>query len=195
MKTKPEVFISVDVETSGPIPGEYSLLSIGACHVDDERQSFSCQLRPITRNADPAALAVTGLSLDRLEREGRDPLDAMRAFRDWLRQVAGEEASVVFVGFNAAFDWSFINYYFHKYLGENPFGFSALDIKSLYMGKTGCAWSQTRSSRITAALSPQRRGDHNPLHDAQYQAELFRLIRGMPACSSIERDATTCLDR
>ncbi|MFL1482375.1 3'-5' exonuclease, partial [Pseudomonas grimontii] len=25
-----ELYVSVDVETSGPIPGEYSLLSIGA---------------------------------------------------------------------------------------------------------------------------------------------------------------------
>ena len=30
-----EVFISVDVETAGPIPGEYSLLTIGACDVRD----------------------------------------------------------------------------------------------------------------------------------------------------------------
>ncbi len=29
MKDK-EIFISVDIESSGPIPGEYSLLSIGA---------------------------------------------------------------------------------------------------------------------------------------------------------------------
>lgn len=31
---KKEVFISVDIEASGPIPGEYDLLSIGMCLVD-----------------------------------------------------------------------------------------------------------------------------------------------------------------
>ncbi|MGB9037337.1 MAG: 3'-5' exonuclease, partial [Acinetobacter calcoaceticus] len=31
MIPKKEIFISVDVETSGPIPGIYDLLSIGAC--------------------------------------------------------------------------------------------------------------------------------------------------------------------
>jgi uncharacterized OsmC-like protein len=30
-KATNERFYSVDVETSGPIPGDYSLLSIGAC--------------------------------------------------------------------------------------------------------------------------------------------------------------------
>jgi len=41
-----ELYVSVDVETSGPIPGEYSLLSIGACLVDQPATSiyleYSC---------------------------------------------------------------------------------------------------------------------------------------------------------
>lgn len=177
MTNKREVFLSVDVETAGPIPGEYSLLSIGACDVSNPTQTFTCELKPTTRDADPKALEVTGLSLDRLARDGLDPAIAMQAFRDWVARIAGTDATPVFVGFNAPFDWSFVNYYFHRYLGENPFGFAALDIKSMYMGATGSSWSQTRSSQIAAALRPTLKGDHNALHDAQYQAELFRLIR------------------
>ena len=177
MTSKHEVFVSVDVETTGPIPGEYSLLAIGACDVWDSTQTFACELKPITRNADLKALAVTGLSLDRLEQEGLDPAVAMRAFRDWIVRISGADATPVFVGFNAPFDWSFVNYYFHRYLGENPFGFTAIDIKSMYMGATGSSWTQTRSSQIATALHPVLKGDHNALHDAQYQAELFRLIR------------------
>jgi ribonuclease T len=33
MAGKKECLISVDVETSGPIPGDYSMLSLGACVV------------------------------------------------------------------------------------------------------------------------------------------------------------------
>lgn len=177
MTSKHEVFLSVDVETAGPIPGEYSLLTIGACDVSDPTQTFACELKPTTRNADPKALEVTGLSLDRLEQEGLDPAVAMRTFRDWVVRIAGADATPVFVGFNAPFDWSFVNYYFHRYLGENPFGFAALDIKSMYMGANGSSWAQTRSSQIAADLHPVLKGDHDALHDAQYQAELFRLIR------------------
>ncbi len=177
MSATGELFVSVDVETAGPIPGEYSLLSIGACHVDDEAQTFSCELKPINRNADPKALEVSGLSLATLEESGLTPADAMRAFRSWAKALAGDDATLVFVGLNAPFDWSFVNYYFHKYLGENPFGFAGLDIKAYYMGATGCAWSDTRSSRLAADLAPHRHGDHRALHYAQYQAELFRLIR------------------
>jgi DNA polymerase III epsilon subunit-like protein len=101
----------------------------------------------------------------------------MRQFSQWVRYIAGTDGTPVFVGFNAAFDWSFVNYYFHRYLGENPFGFAALDIKSLYMGAARTGWRQTRSSEIAAALHPTRVSDHDALHDAQYQAELFRLTR------------------
>lgn len=182
MTTKCEVFISVDVETAGPIPGEYSLLTIGACNVADAEQTFSCELKPTTRNADPKALEVTGLSLDKLEQEGLEPAEAMRQFLAWVNRIVGADSTPIFVGFNAAFDWSFINYYFHRYIGENPFGFSALDIKSLYMGAAGTTWSQTRSSQIAETLHPTLKGDHDALHDAQYQAELFRLIRDKGQC-------------
>lgn len=177
MSLKREVFISVDVETAGPIPGEYSLLSIGACAVDDDSQTFQCELKPINRNADPKALEVTGLSLDDLAERGLEPEAAMEAFELWAKTLAGDDGALVFVGFNAPFDWSFVNYYFHRFAGGNPFGFTALDIKALYMGVVGGTWADTRSSKIAERLAPTRRGDHDALHDALYQAELFRLVR------------------
>lgn len=175
-----EVYISVDVETSGPIPGEYSLLSIGACLAYSPNQVFECYLKPVSDRADPKALEVTGLSMERLHREGLEPKVAMESFLSWVSDICGEEGKPVFVGFNAPFDWSFINYYFHRYLGQNPFGFSALDIKALYMGATGCTWEKTRSSEMSRALNATLRGDHQAAHDAQFQAELFRLVRRFP---------------
>jgi ribonuclease T len=177
MTSNKEVFVSVDVETAGPIPGEYSLLSIGACLVDDDSQTFSCDLQPINANFVSEALAVTGLSLEHLKKVGLPSPEAMRQFADWSKsQIRGDQC-LVFVGFNAAFDWSFINYYFHRYIGENPYGFAALDIKSLYMGVTGGNWLDTRSSRMNSVLKPHLAGGHKALQDARYQAELFRLTR------------------
>lgn len=48
--------------------------------------------------------------------------------------------AAAYVGFNASFDWSFVNYYFDLFLGENPFGIAALDIKSMYSGAADCSW-------------------------------------------------------
>lgn len=172
-----ETFISVDVETSGPVPGVYSMLSIGACVASEPGVTFSCTLKPITEAFDPKALEVSGLSLEELHATGLDPREAMTNFGKWIEEVAGATTRPVFVGFNAPFDWSFVNYYFHLFGGANPFGFTALDIKALYMGATGCDWDDTRSSRIAEHLNPKLHGDHDALHDAIYQAELFRLIQ------------------
>lgn len=101
MEVRNEVFISVDVETSGPIPGEYSMLSIGACLVDAPETSFERTLKPLNRNADPEALAVTGFSLEELERNGVEPRQAMTEFDAWIKAACSKADVPVFVGLNA----------------------------------------------------------------------------------------------
>ncbi|VVE06690.1 DNA polymerase III subunit epsilon [Pandoraea communis] len=177
MKVEKEIFVSVDIEASGPIPGKYSMLSIGACLTSNPAEQFSCLLKPLSQEFVPAALEVTGLSLERLREEGLEPGEAMVQFKAWAKSLADAGQTVVFVGFNAPFDWSFVNYYFHLFLGENPFGIAALDIKSMYFGASGSAWKSTRSSEIEKVLNPESSGNHDALDDAVYQAELFNLIR------------------
>ena len=176
MNSRSDVLVSVDVETSGPIPGKYSLLAIGACAVDGD-DAFSCEIKPLNDNADPKAMEVIGLSLDALKDGGLTPSQAMERFSEWLYSLRSEAESFVFVGLNAPFDWSFINYYFHRFAGGNPFGYTALDIKAYYMGVTGCRWSETTSSAMSRMLRPQLAPDHQALQDARFQAELYRLIR------------------
>ncbi|MBX9763862.1 MAG: 3'-5' exonuclease [Pseudomonadaceae bacterium] len=171
-----ELYVSVDVETSGPVPGIYSLLSIGACLVTEPASSIYLELQPDGIQHDPEAVAVTGLDLTRLESEGLAPQVAMLKLEQWLAQVCPADQKVVFVGLNTPFDWSFINYYFHKYAGANPFGFTAIDMKAYYMGSTGCRWKETKSSHMTARLKPQSSPNHNALDDARFQAELFALM-------------------
>jgi hypothetical protein len=119
-------------------------------------------------------MQVTGLDLDIIERDGIDPQIAMQRFAAWITESVGREVEPIFVGFNAPFDWSFINFYFHRYYGSNPFGHSALDIKAVFMGHTGCDWAETSSRKMASQLGVRATGDHNALHDALFQAELFR---------------------
>ncbi len=179
MREKP-CYISVDVETSGPIPGEYSLLSIGACLVSDPSVGFEVLLVPISERSDAAAIAVCGMDLERLKIEGLPPADALALFRDWIDGVADGVGKPVFVGLNAPFDWSFVNYYFHRFAGSNPFGFAALDIKSLYMGCMGRDWFETSPMKMADALGVQGAYTHRALDDARLQAVIFgRLLRAL----------------
>ena len=171
-----EIYISVDVETSGPIPGEYSLLSLGACVIGETSKTFYREIKPIADAFIPQALEVTGLSLQKLNETGTEPTAALRAFEDWQSSVSNGKRSV-FVAFNPTFDWMFVAYYFHRFLGHNPFGISGLDIKAYYMGKLGTSWGETAKKKLDKKVLPLgRKHTHNALDDAIEQAEIFRRI-------------------
>jgi ribonuclease T len=173
MKIPDELLISVDVETAGPYPGRYSLLSIGACVVADPSLTFYVELQPVSPDAVPDALAVTGLDMETLAEQGLAPAEAMLSFAGWLDTVAPAGTRPVFVGFNAPFDWMFVNEYFHRFLGYNPFGHNALDIKSFYAGRTGVRWHETSLKHVAARYGGPLSLSHNALADAIDQASLM----------------------
>jgi len=78
------------------------------------------------------------------------------------------------VAFNAPFDWMFIADYFHRYLGHNPFGYKALDIKALFMGLKGIAWDETGFEKVIRHYGITHPLTHNALQDAIDQAVVFR---------------------
>jgi DNA polymerase III epsilon subunit-like protein len=169
-----EIYISIDVETSGPNPSQYSLLSIGACTVDEPQNTFYVELKPVNKDALPGALAVSGLSLEYLALHGLEPSQAMARFEAWLKDLVPAGHKPVFVAFNAPFDWMFVNDYFFRYLGRNPFGHSALDIKSFYMGLAGVTWAKTSMRHVAPRYLGEQLLTHHALRDAQDQAEIFR---------------------
>ncbi len=169
-------YISVDVEAAGPNPGRYSLLSIGACMVHDPRRAFYVELQPVNKEFTQEAYLVHGLSLERLEERGKPPQQAMQAFADWVEKEIREGERPILVAFNAPFDWMFVNDYFHRYLGRNPFGHEALDIKALYMGVAKVGWGDIHKKELHKKYLGGGELTHNALRDAQDQAEMFRAM-------------------
>jgi DNA polymerase III epsilon subunit-like protein len=171
-----EVYVSVDVETAGPNPGLYSLLSIGACLVAEPERTFYVELQPVNNKVEKEALAVHGLSLEKLRVEGVPPADAMAQFEAWLACEIPPPVRPLFVAFNAPFDWMFINDYFHRFLGRNPFGHNAIDIKAYYMGLSGSPWADTSLDKLLPRYVGPAKLTHNALDDAKDQAAIFRVL-------------------
>jgi DNA polymerase III epsilon subunit-like protein len=171
-----ESYISVDVETAGPNPSQYSLLAIGACSVFFPERNFYIELKPVNQNFRPEALESSGFSLEKLAVEGVDPIESLEHFETWLQEVVPTGQQPVFVGFNAPFDWMFVNDYFHRFLGHNPFGHAAIDIKSYYMGLAKVPWEETTMRFLGPRYLNQPVLIHHALRDALDQGGIFRKL-------------------
>jgi DNA polymerase III epsilon subunit-like protein len=170
-----DVFICVDVETAGPNPADYALLSIGAALVSDPQRSFYVELQPDKDKLTDEAERTHQLDLAALAATGTPPGAAMAQFAAWVDEQA-QGGNPVFVAFNAPFDWMFVNDYMQHYLGHNPFGHRALDIKAAFMGFTGEAWAETTYQHISAHYRQPQALAHNARRDAEQGAQLFAAI-------------------
>jgi ribonuclease T len=169
-------FISVDIESAGPIPSQYALLSIGACTLTQPQQTFYVELVPDKDLVDLRAMEVHGLDFQTLKQVGLSAEEAMHKFADWLQEVVPIGHSPLMLAFNAPFDWIFINDYFFRYLGYNPFGHSAVDIKAVYLGASGRSWQESSGAHLHKIYDHGKQLSHNALDDAIDQAIIFQGI-------------------
>jgi ribonuclease T len=120
------------------------------------------------------ALELCNFSLDELRIKGIPPQQAMKKFTDWIAKVSGTRKPV-FVAYPVTFDWLFVNYYFYKYIGLNPFGVSGIDIKSVWIGKTNAKWHSIGIDDIQKSLGLEYLLHiHNVLEDAKAQTIVFK---------------------
>jgi DNA polymerase III epsilon subunit-like protein len=162
--------VIVDVESDGPIPAEFSMVCFGAVFFDEWLdQSFYGRTRPISERFDAEALAVSGFSRDE-HLSFDEPKAVMEDFEAWL--AARTKSRPIFVSDNPAFDWQFVNYYFHRFLGRNPFGISGRRIGDLYAGlvKDASKASEWKKYRVTSHT-------HNPVDDARGNAEALKKFK------------------
>jgi DNA polymerase III epsilon subunit-like protein len=100
----------------------------------------------------------------------------MEKFESWVRLVTPEGHIPLFLAFNAPFDWMFVCDYFHRFLGRNPFGHTAVDIKAFAMGAAGLEWNETSFNHLSRMYLGSREITHHALRDALDQAEIFNKL-------------------
>ncbi len=186
-----DVYISADIEADGPIPGRYSMLSFGLAvagrfdgrtfsPADPAAATFYRELRPVSDEFDPGAVAVTGLDRARLQAAGADPAAAMAEAAAWVGEQAGGDRPVM-VGYPIVFDWMFMHWYFVRYVGRSPFGFSgALDMKTIYQQKARVPLDRAGRDDLPPVLRSSRAHTHNACDDAIEQAEIFARLFEWP---------------
>lgn len=175
MADLPELFVAVDIEADGPIPGPYSMISLGMAVAGWPELTFYTELRPISDDFDPAALAVSGLDRDRLCREAPTAQEAMSAAATWVEGLRAL-GRPVFLAAPAVWDGMFVHWYFIRFTGRNPFGTtgSGVDLRSYWMGLTAAEWTRTHNRRIKQELGlAGLRHTHHAGEDAVELAQVF----------------------
>ena len=173
----PEVYVSTDVETDGPIPGPHSMLSFGsAAFLPDKTllETFSVNLKalpdakpdPTTMNwwrQHPEKWAAARTDL-------QDPESAMRRYLTWIQKLPGDP---VFVAYPTGFDFLFVYWYLIRFTGESPFSFSALDIKTYAMALLKKEYRKSVKRNMPRRWFENQAHTHIALDDAIEQGLLF----------------------
>lgn len=160
-------YIMVDVESDGPIPGDYSMICFGAVIIDENlNRTFYSRLKPISNIYIPEALAVSGFTREQTLLFN-SPIDVMTEFAEWIAINVTDKP--IFISDNNGYDWMFINWYFHHFLHSNPFGYSSQNLGSFYKGIIKDTSRNFKHLRKTMH-------SHNPVDDAIGNAEAFLTI-------------------
>lgn len=183
-----DAYFSADVETDGPIPGPYSMLSFAIVYAgsfDGKRferpqnydRTFYKELKPISENYQDEALQINGLDRSRLCKEGEAPATAMTEVCRWVINQAGQ-AKPVLVAFPLSFDWTWLYWYFIQFSEDgSPFNHSrCFDIKTAWSVKSGIPIADSGRSRIDSLFLPEHQHTHHALDDAVEQAQIFANI-------------------
>lgn len=186
-----DVYFSADVETDGPIPGPYSMLSFAMVYAGafDGRTFFKppthdiqlyVELKPISNNFETEALRINGLNRDKLIRDGLDPSQAMTSAAHWVQEIAGNGQPVL-AAYPLSFDWSWLYWYFVKFSKFNsPFGHSrCFDIKTAMAVKLGRTITTAGRQRVPDQLKAKSPHTHHALDDAIELAEILANLFAM----------------
>lgn len=172
-----EIYVSTDVETDGPIAGRHSMLSLGSAAYTRDKQllgTFSANLETLP-GAQPDAKTAAWWQTQpeawaacRCDTE--PPAAAMQRYLGWLKSLAGKP---VFVAYPTAFDFPFVYWYLMEFAGENPFGYSAIDIKTYAMALLQRDYRASGKQAMPREWFDPAPHTHVALDDAVEQGLLF----------------------
>jgi DNA polymerase III alpha subunit (gram-positive type) len=145
-----EIYISTDVETDGPIPGEYSMLSLGSVAIDKNGKilgEFYKKLKPLPKaKQHPETMRFWKQNLEAWKEATSDPEDPEVVIKEYIKwcfkfRSDSENQRPVFIAWPATFDFMFVYWYIIKFtkqceeefLKYTPFAIAGLDIRTYAM--------------------------------------------------------------
>ena len=183
IQNAPQLYFDVDVEADG-IPGYGSLLSVGA--VSPWGETYYAELKPSNERFLPSNrkfCEAHDLNHERLLEEGRDPVEAIEEFTEWIDDTTAkyDKKRPVFSAFNASFDFPWVDLAMKEAgIFKNPFGVTGYCIQSLANQlSNNYDWAQTSKGKLPVEIIPEGDFTHNALEDAVYQQKIHNALVGI----------------
>ncbi len=175
------VYFCVDCEASGPVPGLYNMVSVAGVVVRASEdgykrgRSFYFEIIPEFDGFEEEAMSIHGLTVEHLKANGLPAREVCQRIADFVKEELQPGEHPLFVGHNAPFDWMFVAWYFAWAKMKNPFGYNALDTKSMMMGCHGLPWKHCSKPELVELYPELHEPDnaHDALADATFQADIL----------------------
>jgi hypothetical protein len=187
-----EMYFSVDMEADGRAPGLSSMLSIGVVAIDPITLEFCGDFYATLQRLPEAQPDNDTMNFwDKHPKQWvearenpQDPGEAMMNLQAWVRAKQVEIGAIhgsekpdkppyaVFVANPAGFDFTWVYYYLHRFVGESCFGFSALDMTTFAATLLGVPF--TAKDKMLPEWESVFPHTHNALEDARSQGDTFR---------------------
>lgn len=179
-----DTIISVDVETTGHIPGPYSMLSLGAVALVDgkEHSHFYAKLKELPKSRRQPSTMDFWKQFPKQWAEAtsdqHEPAEVMNAFNDWIISLPGTVWTKVFAANPTSYDAGFIWYYMNRYVEEATMErafkrFRVIDIRTVISDIFDVEYSKAGRDLIPPEWSEGQAITHNALEDAREQAAVL----------------------
>lgn len=175
-------YVSVDMEANGTCPGIHSMLSLGAVAFERNKTIISKFARNLeiwpNTTEDPSTMEFWSKFPDAYEASRvltKDPKAAMEDFAEWISKLRTDGYQIVFLAWPLAYDWKWVDWYFHNTIGYNPFGYGAeaLDMKSFVWHMFKCEYTELSSVDFPTEWYENLPHKHIALDDALEQGIVF----------------------
>lgn len=172
-----ELYVSTDIETDGPSPGHYSMLSFGSVAFRLDKRilgTFERNLEVLPgAKQHPDTMAWWGTQPEAWKVCRADPVSPAVAVADYVRWLRALPGTLIFVAHPVEFDYTFINWYLHAFGGDDPFA-GAVDIPSYAMAMLRQPLTRSRKPDLPGEwFDPSAPHTHRAVDDALGHAILF----------------------
>lgn len=168
-----EIYVSIDIEADGPIPGPHSMLSFGAAAFTEDKKlvsTFEANLELLEGAAPNPSTAEWWKTQPEAWAKCREnlqkPEEAMPKFVAWVKALPGRATCVAYP---AGFDFMFVYWYLIRFAKESPFSFSCFDIKSYATALVGLPFRDVSKRTMPQHWFEKVPHTHVALDDAKEQ--------------------------